>query len=41
MLRAECRKQALSIDTPVFCIANDAIETLFSKSCLSQKLSLC
>ncbi len=30
-LRAECREQAVSIDTPVFCIAHDAIEMLFSK----------
>ncbi|EEJ7564284.1 hypothetical protein S965_001969 [Salmonella enterica subsp. salamae] len=37
VLWAECRKRAVSIDTPVFCIAHDAIETLFSKSCLSQK----
>ncbi|ASO42894.1 hypothetical protein AGP67_09330 [Salmonella enterica subsp. enterica serovar Derby] len=31
----------LWVKTPVFCIAHDAIETLFSKSCLNQKLSLC
>ncbi|EAA3084191.1 hypothetical protein GPN87_004482 [Salmonella enterica] len=31
----------LWVKTPVFCIAHDAIETLCSKSCLNQKLSLC